>query len=201
MKLDLDEWIVGSLEDAEDPMGDVSIEGITKKLLNAARAVDFESIGGGNRLIKKTKEHLEAEEKLRGTDGDELKIAKRELIKQRRRYRARRMMQEMQKVQKEAGCQALFVKKGETVSDRQKWKEELERYSRNKYQDEEMSMKTRKDVDEWEERSRRQRGGTGESQEPRLTMSVIIQSRASSSSGKAVGVDGISAEILNFFSW
>ena len=107
-------------------------------------------------MIKKTKEHLEAEKKLRGTDGDELKMAKRELTKQRRRYRARRIMQEMQNVKKQAGCQVLFCEKGETMSDRQKWKEELERYSRNKYQDEDMRMRARKDVDDWEERSRTQ---------------------------------------------
>ena len=43
-------------------MGDISIEDITKNLPNAAKAIEFESTGGGNRLIKKTKEHLEAEE-------------------------------------------------------------------------------------------------------------------------------------------
>ena len=44
--------IVGSLEDAENPMGDISVEEITKNLPSAARAVEFESTGGGNRLIK-----------------------------------------------------------------------------------------------------------------------------------------------------
>ena len=68
--------IVGSLEDAEDPMGDTSIEDITKNLPNAAKAIEFETTGGGNRLSKKTKEHLEAEKNLRGKDGDELKMAK-----------------------------------------------------------------------------------------------------------------------------
>ena len=68
--------IVGSLEGAEDPMGDISIEDITKNLPNAAKAIEFESTGGGNRWIKKTKEHLEAEKILRGKDGDELKMAK-----------------------------------------------------------------------------------------------------------------------------
>ena len=37
----------------------------------------------------------------------------------------------------------LVEKEGETTSDRQKWKEGLERYSRNKYQDEEMRTKAR----------------------------------------------------------
>ena len=54
-------------------MGDISIEDITKNMLSAARAVEFESTGGGNKLVKKTKEHLEAEKNLRGKDGDELK--------------------------------------------------------------------------------------------------------------------------------
>ena len=92
-------------------------------------------------MIKKTKEHLEAEKILRGKDGDELKMTETELTKQRRRYRAIKIMQEMQKVKnKKVGCHALFSeeKEGEIISDRQKWKEELERRSRNKYQDEEM---------------------------------------------------------------
>ena len=62
-------------------------------------------------------------------------------------------------------------------------------------------MKARKELQEWEERSRRQRGGTGGSQEPRLTMSVIMQMRASFSIGKAVGVDGISAKLLKSIPW
>ena len=36
---------------------------------------------------------------------------------------------------------------------------------------------------------------------PRLTMSVLVQSRASFSNGKAVGVDGISSEILRTLPW
>ena len=82
-----------------------------------------------------------------------------------------------------------------------KWKEELERCSRNKCQDEEMRMKARKELDKCEKRRRRHRGGAGESREPRLTMSVIMQSRASFSNGKAGGVDGISAEVLNSIAW
>ena len=78
---------------------------------------------------------------------------------------------------------------------------ELERHSRHKYQDEEMRMKATEELDEWEERSRRQREGTVGSQEPRLTMSAIMQSRASFSNGKAVGVDDISAEILKVVPW
>ena len=136
--------IVGSLEDAEDLMENISIEDVTKNLPRAARAVEVESTAGGNKLVKKTKEHLEAEKNLQGKTGDELKMAKRELTKQRRRYRARRLMQEMQKVKnKQAGCQ------------------------RNKYQDDEMRMKARKEIDEWEEGRRRQREGTAGSQDVR----------------------------------
>ena len=92
-------------------------------------------------------------------------------------------------------------KEGGKKSDRQKWKEEVERYSRKKYQDDGMNAKARKELQEWEESSRRQRSETGESQEPKLTMSVIMQSRASFSIGKAVGVDGISAKILKSIPW
>ena len=36
---------------------------------------------------------------------------------------------------------------------------------------------------------------------PKLTMSILMQSRSSFSSGKDVGVDGISAEILEMLPW
>ena len=61
------------------------------------------------------------------------------------------------KKNKNAGCHALDCEKGRTTSDRQQWKQELERYSREKYQDEEMRMNTKKELDEWEERVRRQK--------------------------------------------
>ena len=112
-------------------------------------------------------------------------------------------MQEMQKVKnKQAACHALSCKKeGGTTSDRKMEGEAAERYSRNEYHDEDMRMKARKELDEWEEASRRQREATAGSQEPRLTMSVIMQSRASFSKEKAVGVDGISAGILKSIPW
>ena len=62
-------------------------------------------------------------------------------------------------------------------------------------------MKARRKLEEWEERSRRQREGSAGCQEPRLTMSVVMQSRASFSNGKEVGVDGISAKILKSIPW
>ena len=54
----------------------------------AAKAVKFESTGGKNRMVKKTREHLEAEKTVRGKEGEESKIVERELSKQRRKYRA-----------------------------------------------------------------------------------------------------------------
>ena len=60
--------IVGSLEDAQDLMGVVSIEDITKKLPMAAGAVEFESTRRRNRLVKKTRENLAAEKNLRGKE-------------------------------------------------------------------------------------------------------------------------------------
>ena len=59
-----------------------------------------------------------------------------------------------------------------------------------------MRGKARKELEELEEKVRRQKKQTGEQRVPRLTMSVVMQSRASFSNGKAVGVDGISAEVL-----
>ena len=59
-------YIVEKQEAAEDVMGEISIEDITKCIPNAARVVEFEKAGGRNQLVKKTVEHLEAERNLRG---------------------------------------------------------------------------------------------------------------------------------------
>ena len=50
-------------------------------------------------------------------------MTRRELTKQRRRYRARRIMQEVQKVKnKQASCHTLYWEKGgEKTNDRQTW--------------------------------------------------------------------------------
>ena len=74
--------IVENLEDAEDVMGEISIEDITKNMPRLAKAVKFDSAGGGCELLKKMKERLEAKKRLRGKDG-ELKVAKRDFAKQR----------------------------------------------------------------------------------------------------------------------
>ena len=145
--------LVAGLEDAEDLLSDISIEDMVKNLPTAARAIEFESSRGeGAKMVKKTKEHFDAEKNLRGKDDDELKMAKKELTKHRRRYRARRIMQEVQKVMKNTNaCHKLYCE--------------------------------------------------NEGSEELKTMSVIMQRRASSSNGKAVGVDGISAEILKSIPW
>ena len=149
---------------------------LVENLPMAAIAIEFESIrGGGAKMVKKIKEHLEAEKNLRGKEGDALKITKRELTKQRRRYKARRIIQEVQKAKKKQNaCRELpCEKEGGKASDRQKWKEELERYSRKKYQDDGMNAKAEKELEEWEERSRRQRRDSGENQgkKKKLTLS------------------------------
>ena len=64
-------------------MGDIGIEDLSNNLQGATRAVEFESTGGGSKLVRKTNEHLEAEKNLQGKSGDELNMAKRELTKQR----------------------------------------------------------------------------------------------------------------------
>ena len=62
--------IVEELEKAQDLMGEVL--DMTNNLPRAAEAVEFESRGGRNRMVRKTREHLEAEKSLRergrGTD-------------------------------------------------------------------------------------------------------------------------------------
>ena len=107
------------------------------------------------KAVKSTQAHLEAERTLRGKDAEELKIANRELAKQRR-YRARRIIQEMQRVKnKQPACHALYCERErETTIDRQTWKEELERFSRNKHQDDEMRKKAKKELDDWDERQK-----------------------------------------------
>ena len=42
----------------------------------------------------------------------------------------------------------------ETTIDRQKWREELERYSRNKHQDDAMRKKAKEELDDWDERQK-----------------------------------------------
>ena len=59
---------------------------------------------------------------------------------------------------KNDACQTLFYEnEGGTTRDRQKWKQELERYSRKMYQDKTMRMKEMKELDEWEEESKSMR--------------------------------------------
>ena len=108
--------LVADLEDAEDLMGTISIEDMVKNLPRAARATEFESSsGGGAKMVKKTKEHFDAEKNLRGKYDDELEIAKRELTKHRRKYRARRIMQEVQKVMKKTNaCHKLYCQNEES---------------------------------------------------------------------------------------
>ena len=154
--------LMTALDDAEDLMGDINIEDNVENLSIAATIK-----GGGAKRVKKTKEHLEAEKNLRGKGADALTKAKRELTKQRRRYKARRITQEVEQAKKKQNaCREVhFEKEGGKTTDRQKWKEELKTYSRKKYQDDEMNAKAKKELEEWEERSRRQRWESGASQE------------------------------------
>ena len=57
----------------------------------------------------KTREHLEAEKNLRGRTGEELKMATRNVAKQRRKYSATRIIQTLQKAEnKNEGCLTLY---------------------------------------------------------------------------------------------
>ena len=130
---------MGSLEAAEDVMGEVSIEDITECIPKAASTVDIESAGRRNRLVKKTAELLEAERNLRGKIEEELKDAEKELGKQRRKYRARRIIQSLQEKQNQNEvCVTLYCENEKrTTCDRQKMERGAVKYSRSKYQDEE----------------------------------------------------------------
>ena len=184
-------------------MGEISTEDITECIPKAARAVDFVSVEGKHRLVKKTAEHLEVERNLRGKKGEELKIVIRNFAKQTRKYKARRIIQSLQKNknQNEMWNTLYCEKEKKETCDRQKWKEVLERYARDKYQDERMRIKARKELEESDEKVKKQKNGKAEQRAPRMTMSVVMQSRASFSNGKAVGVDGILAEILTALPW
>ena len=100
-------------------------------------------------MVRKTQEHLEAEKNLKGKEGEELKISK-----QRRKCKARRILQEAQKVKsKQNVCHSVYCEReGEITGDKQRWKEELERYSKKKYQDAEMREKAKEELDEWDEK-------------------------------------------------
>ena len=103
--------IVESSEAAEDIFGEVSNENITECIPKASGAVEFESAGRRKTLVPKTTEHLEAEKNLCGRTVEELKMAKRNLAKQRRKYGARRrIIQTLQKAKnKNDGCLALYM--------------------------------------------------------------------------------------------
>ena len=123
---------VESLEDAEDMMGHLSIEDITKKLPMAARAFGFESTGGRNSMVRQTREHLEAEMNLKGTEGDKLKLPKESCPSKEGRTKPEVFCRRQKDKGKQRICHALYCERVRgTTSDRQKWKEELERYSRN----------------------------------------------------------------------
>ena len=195
--------IVGSLEDAEDLMGDVNIEDKTKNLPKAARAIEFESTRGGNKLAKKSREHIEAEKNLREQNGDDLMMPKESWPNKK------------EGIEPEESCKRWpgsrtnkmsvkhwIVNKKERLrvtdkNGKRNWKD-----TRGKsYQDEEMRMKARRELEMWEESSRKERERNGGSPEPKLTMSVIMQSRASFLYEKAVGGEGISAEVLKTVRW
>ena len=77
------------------------------------------------------------------------------------------MLQDTQLVKnKQNVCHSLFCE-GErgTTSDRLKWKEELERFSRRKYQDDEMKKKAKEELDEWDEKGRRNKGRKGKTKD------------------------------------
>ena len=52
--------IMSKLDDTEDAVGEVSIEVITKSILEAARSVNFERRGVRSQPVKKTKEDIES---------------------------------------------------------------------------------------------------------------------------------------------
>ena len=84
----------------------------------------------------------------------------------------------------------LMTAEGQTIKD----KKELERYPRKKYQDNVMREKAVGTLREWESESHRQKNKGRWT--PKLTMSVLMHSRASFTDGKALGVDDISSEKL-----
>ena len=72
---------------------------------------------------KKTAEHFDDEKNLRGKTGEQLKEVTRNLAKQRRRCRARRIIQTLQRTKNEnEGCHVVVYcqNEGGVTADRQK---------------------------------------------------------------------------------
>ena len=108
--------LVESLEDAENILGEVSTEDMSKKWPKAARSFEFESARGGNKAVRKTLEHLEAEKNLRGKEGEE--AARRRLSKHRRKFKAQRIVEETKKAKTNQDmCKSLFCGKEEGPTD------------------------------------------------------------------------------------
>ena len=63
-----------------------------------------------------------------------------------------------------------------------------------------MKKKAKEELDARDEKCR-SKEKSGGSQGPKSTMSVLMQSRASFSDGKAVGIDGISADVFKSIPW
>ena len=69
-------------------VGDISIEDITKHSPLVARALEFESSGGRNRLVEQIQ--AQAEKNLRGKDGEELKISKKRIVQVKREVQSQK---------------------------------------------------------------------------------------------------------------
>ena len=87
----------------------------------------------------------------------------------------------------------------ERTQDRQMWTKKLERCAKEKYPDDRMKEEAMKELRVWEGEPKMQRGtGVWSS---RWTMLILMQSRASFSEGKAVGVDDVSSENIEALLW
>ena len=143
--------IVESFEDASDLMGDVSIEDITEELFKAVRVNMNHQQKEAELWRSQRNTHNEAERNLRGHNEEELKLATREMTKRRRNYRARRITQEVQRVKNNqlVGDAQQCEEDGLATRDKQKWKNELERCLRKKYQDDEMKIEKEREKRNW----------------------------------------------------
>ena len=132
--------------------GNSSLIGFGKVIVEKleARGIEFEAAGGRGQWEKKSKEHNEAERNLRGEIGEELKEPIKNLAKQWRKYRARRIILTLQRTKNNTACQSLYCRAEEgKTRDRQKWVEELEKYSKTKRWGSEPSMNWRSGRIEW----------------------------------------------------
>ena len=182
---------VESFEDASDLMCDVSIEDIAEELSNAVRVNLNHSEKEAELWRNQRNTNNEAERNLRGHNEEELMLATREMPNRSKKYRARRITQEVQRVKNNqlVGHAQQCEEDGLATRDKPKWKNELERCLRKRCRDDD-EKKARREIDEWEG-SGQENDWEGENQDWQCQFScksILMQITAFFWMGKRLGL-------------